>query len=315
MAKRLRDSARRKLPSYQRLSFKAKGVLTYLEDNCESSGLWPANFELSSAELGVKFDDHFLEAELGDRVWKVDSERYFVKTFFDEQYLEAEDGFKAKRGAIAKLKAIGLMDEDGTLRKLLPNSSNTVQELLPNSPIILDQINSSSEGGAGGNKKPEKPAPPKFDFESLYKAYPRHEGKDAGMRHIAAQIGDDPAKFPEFSKAVGHYAALMQRRKTEIKHMKLWSTFVGTSKTEYPWREYIARPAELDTPTAAPPSRYGPPSPPAIRVESAEQTAEANAKLEAARVAMSDEERKAAMAKVHEMLEKTPNLGFRRGAG
>lgn len=91
-----------------------------------------------------------------------------------------------------------------------------------------------------------------FDFESLYKAYPRHEGKGPGLKRIAKQIGGDTQRFEAFSKAVRHYAALCDRRQTPTDKIKMFSSFVGNDRDKvYPWLDYIERPKELDRPSAA----------------------------------------------------------------
>lgn len=92
---------------------------------------------------------------------------------------------------------------------------------------------------------PPKPPPPQLDFESLYLLFPRHEGKAGGMKQVVEQV-KTVETFGQLKQAIENYAALTKHRKTETQFMKLWSTFIGTKKSGYPWREYIARPAELD---------------------------------------------------------------------
>lgn len=67
-------------------------------------------------------------------------------------------------------------------------------------------------------------ASPRFDFEALYKPYPRHEGKADGMEALAKIIRSD-ADFARFAAAVDRYADRVRSDDTERKHTLLWSTF------------------------------------------------------------------------------------------
>lgn len=70
------------------------------------------------------------------------------------------------------------------------------------------------------------------------------------MKSLRDQIRNAET-FNDFSKAVFHYSALMKRRGTELQYVKLWSSFVGTKRSGYPWLNYVQRPQELDQPTAS----------------------------------------------------------------
>lgn len=81
----------------------------------------------------------------------------------------------------------------------------------------------------------------RFDFEKVYRKFPRREGKSRGMESFETQILTDQ-DFADLETAVDHYSQLMVLRKSETKHILLWSTFANR------WRDYIERPEELDKP-------------------------------------------------------------------
>ena len=81
------------------------------------------------------------------------------------------------------------------------------------------------------------PSKPVFDYEAIYRAYPRKDGKSRGLALCEKQIrtaGD----YAALKVAVANYAIQVQDR--EAKYQKHFSTFMGC------WRDYITveRPPE-----------------------------------------------------------------------
>jgi hypothetical protein len=236
MAKRLRDTARRKLPSYQKLSFKAKGVLSFLEDNCESNGLWPANFELASAELGVKFDEDFLATELSDRVWRVDEDRYFIKTFFEEQYGDAKDTFNAKRAAIATLEQIGVISSDGFFVRPSPDTQPTVDRVSTDTLSRSKSNLNSSKGSAEGK---QTAVPAEAELEEIYRDYPSRDdqGKGKGLASLRRQL-KTPDDLAACMRAAKNYA--LYRKGKDREFTKQFKTWCGSANDSTPeWRAWI----------------------------------------------------------------------------
>lgn len=71
----------------------------------------------------------------------------------------------------------------------------------------------------------------RFDFEAIYKRYPRKEGKKAGMAKLAKTITTN-AEYHAFRVAVGNYVALCERENREYRYIKHWATFVSG------WEDY-----------------------------------------------------------------------------
>lgn len=79
-----------------------------------------------------------------------------------------------------------------------------------------------------------------FDFESLYKTWPRKRGKDEGMHRLKARIKTRGA-YTLFATAVAHYLIEHAHLKTKKEYTPYWSSFVGVDGKE-PWRDYIEKP-------------------------------------------------------------------------
>lgn len=82
-----------------------------------------------------------------------------------------------------------------------------------------------------------KPAP--LDFDSLYRKYPRKDGKSKGMATCRAQI-KTPEDFAALSLAIDRYGEHIRHHGTEAKYIKHFSTFMHS------WRDWL----EADTGTA-----------------------------------------------------------------
>lgn len=80
------------------------------------------------------------------------------------------------------------------------------------------------------------PPAPAFDFETAYQTYPRKIGKAAGMKSLLKQIKTQ-TDFEDFSRAVENYAKAVIG--SEEKYIKHFSSFVGSERSDYPWREWV----------------------------------------------------------------------------
>lgn len=76
------------------------------------------------------------------------------------------------------------------------------------------------------------PVRPIFDFESLYKKYPRKEGRAAGLKICKAQIKAEE-EFSLLSKAIDRYAEHCKKNATEPRYIKHFSSFMSH------WRDWL----------------------------------------------------------------------------
>lgn len=103
---------------------------------------------------------------------------------------------------------------------------------------------SSSDSDSFSNSKTKTRKKPKsaiadvcpFDLESVYQKYPRKEGKGPGLKSLAKQLRCQ-SDFDSFATAVENYAKATAGRDTE--HIKMFSSFVGSDRSDYPWREWV----------------------------------------------------------------------------
>ncbi len=90
----------------------------------------------------------------------------------------------------------------------------------------LAQIGTTTDVTDGRNERTLK-----FDFDSIYKKYPRKMGKTAGIKKCGTEIKTEE-DFAALSSAVDKYAAHCRKENTEAKFVKHFSTFMGC------WRDW-----------------------------------------------------------------------------
>ena len=76
-----------------------------------------------------------------------------------------------------------------------------------------------------------------FDFEEIYRRYPLKKGKAAGIKSCIAQIHSSE-DCDALSRAVDAYTADVVKNQTPARFQKHFSTFMGTERTGYPWRDW-----------------------------------------------------------------------------
>lgn len=78
-----------------------------------------------------------------------------------------------------------------------------------------------------------------LDFEPLYQKYPLKKGKEAGIKGCLEQILTQE-DFDALSGAIDRYTADLKANRTETKFIKHFSSFIGTKRTGFPWREWLS---------------------------------------------------------------------------
>ena len=71
-----------------------------------------------------------------------------------------------------------------------------------------------------------------YDFELVYKLYPRKEGKLAGFKKLQKTIKNEE-QYILLVQAVQNYAKLCQAEGRERQYIKMWSTFCNN------WQDYV----------------------------------------------------------------------------
>lgn len=168
MAKRFTDTGKWKRPWFRALGLHAKILWTYLLDECDHSGIFIADFDLISFQVGFKVDAEKMKTWLGDKLVRLDNDKFFIPSFLDFQYGAADTKFRAKQSAIEKLAAYGLIDSEGKFKDLT-NSYLTLTEELPNSiGIGIGKGKSNLKGGVGETVENVS----QLDLDGVYRSYP-----------------------------------------------------------------------------------------------------------------------------------------------
>lgn len=66
----------------------------------------------------------------------------------------------------------------------------------------------------------------KFDFESIYKSYPRLQGKKIGLERCKRFIKTEK-QYGELIRAVNNYSKYCSQEKLELRFVKMFSTFMN----------------------------------------------------------------------------------------
>ncbi|MBK7892859.1 MAG: hypothetical protein IPJ84_19005 [Bdellovibrionales bacterium] len=155
MPKRFTDTDKWKRPSFRELPFKAKLAFLYLCDQCDHAGIWPGDFPQMSFHLGFPVTESNLTEWFGEKVIKFDTDKFFLVTFFEFQYGESKDGFRAKQAAVNKLQRLGLMDSNLKVPRVSPDTSPTLTEVSPDTPSVVECcVVDSFEEGTGETFEP-----------------------------------------------------------------------------------------------------------------------------------------------------------------
>ena len=80
--------------------------------------------------------------------------------------------------------------------------------------------------------KVQEPKQDLFNFEEVYKLYPRKMGKKLGMDRCKRKVRT-PEKYAQLKVAVENYASHCQRNKTEPQYIAHFSTFMNS------WEDWI----------------------------------------------------------------------------
>lgn len=218
MAKRFTDTDKWKRQSFRELHYKAKLAFMYLCDQCDYCGIWHADFPQMSFHLGFPITDKDFVAWFGDKVVRFDEDKYFITAFFEFQYGDAKEGFRAKQSALARLQKLGLMDSRGTVTRQSPDSHPTVQGVSPDTPSIVEySVVDSFEGGVG---------------ETL--EAPASKSKTFGPREIAAAWNE---RMASAKNAKGNHMPMVDLELFGPKQADRWAAAKARLE-EKPDREY-----------------------------------------------------------------------------
>lgn len=229
MAKRFTDTGKWKRPWFRDLGLHAKVLWQYICDDCDHAGVWIADFNLVSFQVGFKVDRVKLRDWLGDKLVQIDADKFFVPSFFEFQYGNSDSGFRAKQGAIRELAKYGLIDPESGVLITLTNSYLSVNDTY--GTLLELQGIGTGKGNTVLDPKNEQRVTNE-DLESVYQLYPRKEGKSDGLRIARAQI-KTLAELADLRKAIERYTAKLKVDGTDKKYIKHFGTFMAK------WRDCL----------------------------------------------------------------------------
>jgi hypothetical protein len=181
MSKRFTDTEKWKRPWFRTLSPEAKIIWLFLCDNCDHAGIWIADYELASFQIGFTLNQKTLTEMLGDKVMPFDSDKVFIPSFFEFQYGKSKDKFNAKTSALQELSRYGLVNEDGSIKGHLPDTSSSVAQVSPDTLGIGISKGKGKEGDARGNKI-DFPIELQESFDTFWRAYPEKANKSQAKK-------------------------------------------------------------------------------------------------------------------------------------
>lgn len=217
MAKRFTDTTKWRRPWFRNLNSKAKLSWIYICDECDHAGIFIADFDLMSFQLGFDVTRNDLLSWFGEKINFFDHDKIFIPSFFKYQYGKAKPGFKAKQSAVEILKSFKLIKEDSDIEHLDKCSGDSIEcPSISISKGISNNINNNIT----------------LNFEEIYNAYPRKVGKAKGHDVFKREI-KTLADFENLRLAVEKYTRHVTKEKTEAKYIKHFSTFMNS------WRDWL----------------------------------------------------------------------------
>jgi hypothetical protein len=231
MAKRFTDTTKWDNPWYRKMPWEYRSLWDYILDKCDHAGIWRADLGLASYIIGKEVSLEGMTLHFGDRFTVLKEDKVFIASFITFQYGELKSDSKVHSSVIKLLISNNIDPDSLTLTIGLPKGYLT--------PKDKDKDKDKEKGECEGKNK--------FDFEALYKTYPRKLGKAEGLGRLKGMIKTEQ-DYQDFQSAVANYNAHLRKNKTEPQFIKHFSSFVGTSYKQT-WRDWLDKDAGQATTT------------------------------------------------------------------
>lgn len=159
--KRFTETTKWADPWFRRLSPHAKLLWQWLLDNCDHAGVIALDLELASFHIGYPMGIDTL-SELGERVRKLDAEKYFMPKFIEFQYSKLSKECKAHRPVFQSIEKHGLCVGEPQN----PKGMDTLPDRVPDTPQDKDKDKDKDKDSPKPTEELPPPAPAKLDFVS-----------------------------------------------------------------------------------------------------------------------------------------------------
>lgn len=217
MAKRFTDTSKWEKAWFRKLSPKMKCVWDYLTHRCDHAGIWSVDLESMSFHVGEDVTQDELIKSFGDRITFL-ADKVFLPGFVEFQYGHLNPSNRVHKSVLDRLEKLGASKP---LASPLEGAKDKDKD-------------TDKDKDKDKDKDPEIKLLKKFDFEALYRKYPRKEGKSAGLKQCAKQIKTQE-DYDALSLAVDRYAE--HCRKTQ-QIVLFFGSFLGSERTAHPWRDW-----------------------------------------------------------------------------
>lgn len=209
MAKRFTDTNKWEDGWYTDLNIEMKMFYNYILDKCDHAGVWKVNFKLANFLIGKKINKKDVINAMGNRIYIISDEYWFIKNFIDFQYGELNEKNNAHKGVFKILNKFNILDY-----KSLGASEGLV----------------SPKGGAQDKDKDKDKDKEKekenFDIDFIYKNYPRKQGKKSGVEKLQSIIKTQE-QYDNVMHGVIRYRKYCEQNDQEQKYIKQFSTWVN----------------------------------------------------------------------------------------
>ncbi len=140
MSKRFTDIKKWRNQWFRELPDRAKLTWIYLCDECESYGVWKADYGLASYQLGFSINQQKLQLWFGDKIHFFDTDKVLIVQFFEFQYGTTKDSWTAKLRAKEKLEYLGFT---------IINNKVVLDKNNHSTPTVLDSVPTGLIEGVG----------------------------------------------------------------------------------------------------------------------------------------------------------------------
>lgn len=215
MAKRFTDTGKWDKAWFRKLTPELKCIWIFLCDRCDHAGVWEIDYEAMAFFIGQQTLPANLIQAFGDKITQLGPKRLLINTFAEFQYGDLNPDNRVHKSVLNRLEKL-------TTNKDLISPLKGAKDKDKDKDKEKDK--DSLKGGVGEKFKP--------DLESLYRRFPRKQGKSYGLKHLKTMI-KGPAVFVEVSTSLDNYLAHLKREKTEPEFIMHFSTWVNE------WRDWL----------------------------------------------------------------------------
>jgi len=238
MAKRFTDSDKWKNPWFRTMPNAYRWLWIYILDNCDQAGIWMGDFHLASYFIGSEVTEETAADIFGDKIIKIDSDKWFVPSFITFQYGSLKSDSRPHMSVIKILEKYKIDLQKLTLSKGYPKGINTLKDKDKDKDKEQDQDKAKDKDQDKDQDKDRR-----VQIEIIYKThYPLKKGKSDGIDAAAKDLKTEQDLI-DFETAVVRYADDCKAKGTEDRFIKHFSTFVST------WRDWLDADAGKSTVT------------------------------------------------------------------